>query len=217
MDREAVLREVHDLAAVGPGTDRRRRRRIGHVLGHAARRIGEVVGVAALHEPGSLLVRDDRLLLAVRPVHARELRSKSLLILKPGHLAPTILERDHVLVQFADLTRLVTPDEIRSIVIINEHRRIDERRSDSKGSPDRIGPRTCGTVRDRDADRIALVAIAADVPVPLAVALDGLGRPRLVILLRPRERLQAERRAVIRPVHHVFGREDEPVLHLEDD
>ena len=190
VDREAVVRCIHDLAAVGPGAVDRRCRRVGHVFGNSARGVGEVVGSIALHHPRPLLVGDDWLLLAVRPVHAHGLRAEALLVVEPGNLAPSVLERHHVRVELAVPASLVAPEKIGPSVVVYEDGRVNERRTNGEGLPDRVAVRPIRTVRNSDANRVALRTVAADVPVPLPSALDGLTGPCLVVLLRPLERLE---------------------------
>ena len=216
MYRKTVLGLAHDLAAIGPRSIHSGSCRIGHMLWHTARSIHGIVGAVALGHPGSLLVLRHHAFTSYRPVHLRLQFAETLRVGVPRHLAVTVLERLHVLVQASVPEALVAPEEVGRAVVVDEDGRVDESEAHSQRLAQRIHVRSLRFVSHCHSQRIlALSRVAAHVPVPLPVPFHGLCSPCLVALLRPFECRCAHRCAQVGPVHHVLCREEQPVLHLE--
>ena len=218
VDGEAVLRLVHDAPAVGPGAVDGGCGRISHVLGHAARRVGQVVEAVALVEPGALLIADHHLLpAAVGPVRLHRLRAEAGRVAPAGDLLPPVRERHHVVAQAAVPAALVAPHEPGGTVIVDEDGRVDEGEAPGQRAADGIHIGPLRVVRHGDGQGVAARGRLrqADIPVPFAVALDELGSPGAVALEGPGEGSRGHLCAEVGPVDHVLGAVQQPVLHQE--
>ena len=207
VDGEAVFRFVHDPAAVGPGSMDGLRRRIGHVLRHAAGGIRQVIGIAPLREPGTFLIAHHHLFLAaVGPVGFHGLGTETGGIMEAGNFLPAVREGDHVVSQAAVPATLVAPEQPGRAVIVDEDGRVDEREPGRERPADGVGVRPFGPVRDRHGEGVAPGRRLgqAHVPVPFPVSLHGLRSPGTVALEGPRERGRGHGRTEVGPVHHVF-------------
>ena len=215
--------EGHNLAGIGPGAGGRGSRAVADVLGHAAGRIEQLIGLRLVHlvlravhlpEPGSLHVGILVCLALLALVHGRA--SEGLL----GHVEASQLAAvgNHVAVQLQVVALGIAPHEPSLSVVVDHHGGVDmvPRAILEEGLAQGIPEGTSGRIADRYADGHTLRyrAMGADIPIELAVALDGLTGPGTVI--GPREALEGQGRAMILPVDHIRCGIDAPLLHPEE-
>ena len=137
-----------------------------------------------------------------------------------GHIHTTQLAtiRDHIAIELEIVNLRVTPQEPGLTIVVDHHGGVDmiPRAVLEEGLSDGILEGTCGRIAHCHANGHAAreFAVGADVPIELAIALDGLRSPGTVI--GPRERLQGQGRTVVGPVNHIGGRINAPLLHPEE-
>ncbi len=202
---EAGALPRHDRSPVRPRPGRPGRGGVRDELRATLRRENVVVQPVALEHPRPLLIQGRPTRIAVTGAEPRRRE-------RDARRAAGV--RDHVRVQLHVPQARVTPVQVRLPVIVDEDARIDLVVAD-QWSTERVAERPGRAVRHPDADDHLPVGALAHrhVPVELPVARDDLPGPRVGV--RPGERRQAHRRAVIGPVHHVRGRVHPPLTHGE--
>ncbi|OPZ46772.1 MAG: hypothetical protein BWY95_01664 [Bacteroidetes bacterium ADurb.BinA104] len=172
---KAVFCLIHDTAPIGPGTVHGRRCRVSHMFRYAACGIREVVDTVPLHKPRPLLKLGHHFITAARPIHLGLQLTERFRITIAGHLFPSILKRDHIIVQFTVPKTFIAPEKIGTAVIVNEYRRVNKAESLGQRFAYGIPPWALRIICNSHSQGIAAGGyIAADIPVPLAVALHTL-------------------------------------------
>ena len=199
----ARIFQWHDFALVCPGPQRLLARGVGDMLGNAAGSIEQVVEAAAFHQPRpfgvAVLVFHGRVALfhvgCAEALCSEADTSHFPLFVDSVLLADSSLQAHHVFIEQSVIEMWVAPVEVSLPVVVNPDGRVDvvpfavveERLAD--GVPER----TCRRVGHGYADGHASgqLGVGADVPVILAVALDGLCGPGPAV--GPSESGQVER------------------------
>ena len=218
----------HDLATIGPGAFGCRSRRVCDMLGDATSGIEQIVetyrllgGLAllvegehvALHDPRALGIKIlvFRLFVAFRHVGGTKALDG---LIHRLHLAS---QRYHIAIQFGVVDLRIAPEDPGLSVVVDHHRRIDviplavliQRFADgiAKRTRRRVGHSHTDSHATRD------LRVGTDIPIVLAVALDGLRGPCTII--GPLKGIQTHQRTMIGPVHHVTRRVAAPLVHPE--
>ena len=199
-------------------------RGVSPMLWHTASCILQIVGVANLINPRSLLKVRLHDLLAHLIVVLHAARSELRLIVKHGtHVADAVVAKrgvnaHHVLVQLGIPAAVVAPEEVGLSVVVDKDGRVDiPPVARDERTTDGVNPRSFGTVGNShtDAVQVSNRVLSSHIPIPFAIALYCLTCPRIVALLSPLECGCREDDAVVLPVLHVLGGENLPVGHAE--
>ena len=101
-------------------------------------------------------------------------------------------------------------------IIINKDRGVNESETLGKRASNGIGPGTLRVIGYGNSKSITAGGlVAAYVPVPFSVALNGLAGPCTLSLTGPLECCGGNLGAQIGPVDHILGAEHHPVFHVE--
>ena len=198
---ETIVGLSHHLALIGPRSGNFVGCGVGPMFGHTACGILQIVLPITFVDPRSLLEVGLRRAVVVIAL----VGTKGFLILCLDLNLATRNGR-HRLREFGIPQHVVAIEEVGLSVIINHDRGVNFEPSFYQRLPDRVTVRPCGIVGHSHAD--TGIGLTLDggryIPVPLAVTLYALAGPAVVILLGPsRKGGRGQRRATIRPVHHV--------------
>ena len=183
---------AYDVARRCPGTGGAVAHGVAQPLVTAGGGKAQVVFVGALVEPRAFLV-----------------------IVDVGQLGDADLHRSHVVVEQGVVAVGVAPVEVCLSVVVGVDRGVyvvpvlllpHERLAQG------VAERAVGRVAHEHADA---VSVERGIEVVRAVALNGLDGPGPVVAAAPGEVLQRGHGPVLRPVHHVGGAPQQPVVHEE--
>ena len=146
MNSKTILGFVHNATFESPWSVYGRSGRICHILRNTTCRIYGIIYAVTFCNPRTFLILSHFTFLANRPVHLRLQRAKALRISVSWYFLITILERNHIVVEFAIPESLISPEKIWLTVIINKYSRIYESKACGKRSAYGITPRTCRTI-----------------------------------------------------------------------
>ena len=125
------------------------------------------------------------------------------------------LERDHIVVQLGVEGVGIAPIEVSLSVVVGIYRRVDV-------VPVALVPhqRLTQGILKRAVGRVGFeygnaVSVKRSVEIVLAIALYGLDGPGSILTTAPGNILQRGHGSVFRPVHHIGGAPQEPVVHEE--
>ena len=216
----------HDFSLVFPRSERFLAHRVSDMLRHTTCRIEHIIVFASLHKPRTLgiiiFIFHGRVTIlhirSTKAIHGHVDSAHLSLVINGFLRVHSVLQANHVVIQLGIIEMRIAPIEICLPIIIYPDRRIDvipltiikERFAEC------ILERTCRRIAhgNTDGDTTTQLGVGADIPVIFAISLDGLCRPGTVI--RPGEGREVERRAMVGPVHHIFGRIDTPFVHPEE-
>ena len=181
---------------------------------HASRSVEQLIFAVSLGEPRSFHIA---VFVLFGGIALRHLGSAESLF---GHiqLSESAAVRNHIFVEFQVVALRISPHKPSLIVVVDKHGGVDVVPTSvfKKGFADSVLETLCGIVGYSHAycHSARNLRMGADVPIELAVAVDGLRSPRAVVC--PRECLQSQGRTVVGVVDHIGGGINAPFLHPKE-
>ena len=210
---KTVVCLTHNLALIGPWPCNLVGGGISPVFRYATSGIFQIILTIALVNPRCLL--EVGLWCTVVVVTLE--RSEGSLVLRL-HLYLTAHDGNHRLGQPRVPQHVVAIEQVGLSVVVNHHRRVNLEPPFHQWFANGVLIGTSRRVRHCHPDTWICLTLdgGGHIPIPLAIALDALACPAVVVLLGPfREGRGSERCTTIGPVHHIDSAIEQPVLHGE--